>query len=313
MPEFATAQEALGFVVDQTMRINTTVYATQYPELNFAEIVPVNSEGPEWSQGVVTYITDGAGKADWFSGKSKDMRLADVSRGKSETSFSMAGIGYEFDLEEVNVAALVGQNLTNQKADAARRGGMEFIHEAALIGDAAKGFKGFLNHADPTQGLVALNGGASSRLFTDKTPDEVLGDVNGMLTGIYTGSNTVEMADTLLLPISQLLDIGQRTMDATRDETILSFIKRTNAYTMVTGRELTIRGLRELEGIGAGGTDRMVAYRRSPDIVEFYLPMPHKFLPVWQNGPMNFLVPGIFRLGQVDIKRPSAVRYGDGI
>src|SRR4051812_10736884 len=140
--QFATAQEALGFVQDQTMRINAEVYSVQYPELNYAELVPVDSTGPEWSSGVATYITDSAGKANWFHGKAKDMRLAEVTRGKTETTFDMAGIGYEFDLEEVNRASLVGQPLTNQKADAARRGAQEFIHGLALLGDSAKGVKG---------------------------------------------------------------------------------------------------------------------------------------------------------------------------
>lgn len=312
MPEFATTQDALGFVTDQTYRINAQVYATQYPELNFAELVPVNSEGPEWSSGVITYVTDSAGKAAWFSGGAKDMRLADVIRGKTDTTFDMAGIGYEFNLEEVNRAALVGQPLTNQKADAARRGATEFIYSAALIGDASKGFKGFLNHTAPTQGLVANNAGATSRLWVNKTPDEILADVNGVLTGIYTGSTTVEMADTLLLPIERLLYISQRRLDATSQETILGFLQRTNSYTVVTGRPLMIRGVRELITLGAGATARMVAYRRDPGVLEFYLPMPHRFMPVWHNGPLNFLIPGIFRLGGVDIRRPAAIRYADG-
>lgn len=313
MPEFADAQQALGFVTDQTFRINSEVYAVQYPELNFAELVPVNSQGPEWSSGVITYITDSAGKAAWFSGGAKDMRLADVIRGKTENVFDMAGIGYEFNLEEVNRAALVGQPLTNQKADAARRGANEFLHEACLLGDPNKGFKGFFNHAAPTQGNVALNAGATSRAWVNKTPDEILADFNTLITGVYTGSNTVEMADTVLLPIERLLYIGQRRVDPTMPETILSFLMRTNAYKMVTGRELTIKGARELITAGAGGTARMIAYRRHPSVLEFFLPMPHRFMPVWQNGPLNFLVPGIFRLGGVDIKRPAAVRFADGI
>jgi hypothetical protein len=312
MPEFATAQDALGYVTDQTYRINATVYAAQYPELNYAELVPVNSEGPEWSSGVITYMTDSAGKADWFSGKAKDMRLAEVIRGKTDTTFGMAGIGYEFDLEEVNRAALVGQPLTNQKADAALRGANEFIYSAALVGDAAKGFKGLFNSTIPTQGLVANNAGATSRLWANKTPDEILADVNTLLTGIYTGSATVEMADTLLLPIERLLYISQRRLDATSDQTILSFLQRTNSYTVVTGRPLMIRGVRELLTAGAGGTARMVGYRRDPGVLEYYLPMPHRFLPVWQNGPINFLIPGIFRLGALDIRRPGAIRYADG-
>lgn len=311
MPEFQTPQEALGFVTDQTFRINATVYAVQYPELNYAELVPVNSTGPEWASGVLTYITDSAGKAAWFSGGAKDIRLAEVLRSKTETTFDMAGIGYEFNLEEVNRAALVGQPLTTQKADAARRASQEFIHSIALLGDGLKGFNGLLNSALPTQGLVAQNAGATSRLWANKTPQEILNDINTVLSGIFTGSQTVEMADTLLLPIDSILSIGQTVMPNTT-ETILSFIGRTNAYTMTTGRPLTIRGVRELATLGAGGTRRLVAYRRDPAVVEFHLPMPHRFLPVWQNGPLNFLVPGIFRVGQAEIKRPASIRYADG-
>jgi hypothetical protein len=39
----------------------------------------------------------------------------------------------------------------------------------------------------------------------------------------------------------------------------------------------------------------------------------HRFLPIWQTGPMVYDIPGIFRLGGVEIRRPAAVRYLDGI
>lgn len=310
--QFATTQEALGFVTDQTYRINAEVYAIQYPELNYAELVPVDSQGPEWSSGVITYITDQAGKANWFSGGAKDMRLAEVNRGKTETTFDMAGIGYDFDLEEVNRAALIGQPLTNQKADAARRGAQEFIHGFALVGDAGKGVKGLINHTAPVSGLVANNAGATSRLWVNKTPNEVLTDVNAALTGIFTGSQTVEMANTVLLPIAKYLYLAQTRIDPTQSMTILQFLQQANTYTLTTGQPLMIRGVLELAGAGATATDRMVVYRRDPSVLSFYLPMPHRFLPVWQNGPLNFLVPGIFRVGGVEIRRPFAVRYQDG-
>jgi hypothetical protein len=48
-------------------------------------------------------------------------------------------------------------------------------------------------------------------------------------------------------------------------------------------------------------------------VLKMHIPMPHRFLPVWQTGPMRFDVPGIFRLGGLEIRRPKAVRYVDGI
>ena len=75
-----------------------------------------------------------------------------------------------------------------------------------------------------------------------------------------------------------------------------------------------IRGVfGHLDTAGASSSKRMVAYRRSPEVVKMHIPMPFRFLPAWQTGPLRFDVPGIFRVGGVDIRRPKAVRYLDGI
>ena len=64
---------------------------------------------------------------------------------------------------------------------------------------------------------------------------------------------------------------------------------------------------------GAAGVARMVAYRRDPSVLKLHIPMPHRFLPVFQPNPLRFEIPGVFRLGGLDIRRPKEVRYGDGI
>ena len=57
----------------------------------------------------------------------------------------------------------------------------------------------------------------------------------------------------------------------------------------------------------------MVAYRRDPQVLKMWIPMRHRFLDVWQRGPMVFDVPGIFRIGGLEIRLPAAMRYLDGI
>jgi hypothetical protein len=44
-----------------------------------------------------------------------------------------------------------------------------------------------------------------------------------------------------------------------------------------------------------------------------HIPMPHQFLQAREAGPLIFDVPGIFRLGGIEIRRPSAFRYSNGI
>ncbi|MFH0083619.1 major capsid family protein, partial [Pseudomonas aeruginosa] len=96
-------------------------------------------------------------------------------------------------------------------------------------------------------------------------------------------------------------------------ESILTYLQRNNVYTAQTGRPLMIKGLNGLDTAGAGGTARMISYRRDPSVLKMHIPMPHRFLQVYQAGPIRWEVPGIFRLGGVDIRRPAEVRYTDGI
>ncbi len=145
-----------------------------------------------------------------------------------------------------------------------------------------------------------------------KTPQEILLDVNTVITGIYTGTMNVEMADTLLLPSAQFLYISTTAVSDNYPMTILTWLRQNNAYTAKTGQPLDIRELRQLDGAGANSTDRMVAYRKAPDVLELYLPVPLTFLPPKDDG-WKFTVRGYFRTGGVDVKLPKAMRYADAI
>ena len=98
----------------------------------------------------------------------------------------------------------------------------------------------------------------------------------------------VELADTIYLPDEALNYIAATPYSATTMETILSFVMRTNLYTLTTGRPLTILSVRELStaatASGVAGTGRMVVYKNDENFVKLHLPMPHRFLPVYQDG-----------------------------
>jgi hypothetical protein len=305
-------QAAMGFVLSQTSRIETEVYEIQYPDIQYPSLIPVDTSGPEWIKSVTFFSMDKVGQAEFINGGSDSIPLADVSRAKHEEQVYMAGIGYGYSLEEINQAQFLSMNLTSDKASSARRAYEEFVDDLTLNGKSEIGFEGLFNHSNPTAANVAQNAAASSRLWASKTPDEIIADVNDLLSGVHTASKTVEMADTLLIPIERYLSISSTPRSSTSDTTILEYIRRNNVYSALTGQTLDIRGVRGLLTAGAGSTARMVAYRRDPQVLKLHLPMPHRFLPVFQQSPMNFVVPGIFRLGGLEIRRPGAVRYADG-
>lgn len=307
-------QNALAFVTRQATFIEPTVYQTRYQDIQYSQLVPVDTTAPEWVPSVTYFSLDGYGRAEWFNALSDDMPKVGITREKFETTVSLAGIGYGYDLDEIGQAMLLGINLTNDKALLARRLAEEKIDRTVLGGDPAKGFVGLFTATTPSATTAPADGASGATTFASKTPDQVLRDINGALTGIFTTSLGSEMADTIVLPYSVLLDLSTRRIDAVNQTTILEWIERNNIYTRTTGQPLTIRGVfGYADTAGAGGTKRLVAYRRSPEVLKFHMPMPFRFLPVWQTGPAKFDVPGIFRLGGLDIKRPVSVRYLDGI
>jgi hypothetical protein len=307
-------QLALSFLIRQGALIEPTVYQMRYMDIQYSQLIPVDTSAPEWIQSVTYFSMDGVGQAQWFAGQAQDVPKVEITREKFETTVSMAAIGYGYNLEELGTAQLLGMNLSADKAAMARRAAEEKIDAVAFVGDTGKGYKGLVNASTPTATTAPADGTGSATTFSSKTPDQILRDVNGQLTGMFTGTYGAEIADTILMPYSVLLDISTRRIDTVNQTTILEWLMRNNIYTLTTGQPLTIRGLFSyLETAGAGSTKRMVAYRRSPEVLKMHIPMPFRFLPAWQRGPINFDVPGIFRLGGVDIRRPKAVRYLDGV
>lgn len=313
---------ALAFVRGQSFAVNQTIYETRYPDWDFGRFVYVDTSGPAWAPGIVTYMSDSSGKAKWQSGYAKDVPLADVSQDMQTKTFSMAAIGYQYNIEEVNTAIQVGASLQDRRARAARLAYTKFMFDLTMKGSPEKGLGGLTNYAGVPVAAIPADGTGGVPYWVDaaglgtKTPAQIVRDINIVLQGISLATFDVEMADTILLPVEALNYIASTPYGVTTMETILSFVQRTNIYTLTTGRPLTIRSLRELgtAGVGAAaGTGRMVAYKNDAEYVKLHLPMPHQFLPVYQDGPLNWTIPGIFRTGGIEVMSLAAFRYADGI
>lgn len=312
-PNFFDAQTALGFLMPSFHNVEAEVYARKYPSFDYASLLPVITEGNEWAAGTVFRSSDIAGRADWLSGKGYDMPYADVTRGQHSHTYEMAGIGYEWTLEEMERASMEGRNLGTEKADAAKRIAEATLYGIAIEGDAEKGWTGLVNDPAVPAADAAATGSGSSTEWSSKTPDNILSDVNGAITGVYTSTGETEAANTVLLPTAKYQYLATTPRSGNSDTSILSYLLANNAYTAETGQPLLIRGTRALNGKGQGGSDRMVTYRRARDVVRFHLPMPHKFLAPFQKSSMTWEVAGIMRTGGTEVRLPKAVSYIDGI
>lgn len=305
------AQAALSFVISQTSHVETQVWKKLYPEITYPEFVPIDESAHPWATTVTYFSSDYTGKAAWIHSFAQDFPMVGTNRTKHETEVSMGGVGYGYNLQEISQAQMLGIPLTSDLAIASRDFYERHCEDIAYRGDAQKGYQGLLNNS--SVGVAAVADGASTNSeWETKTPDEIVADVNEALLDVYLDSNNIEMADTLLLPPSSYTLIATRRLDATMTTTILEHIQRVNVYTAQTSKPLKIRALRDLETAGAANTKRMVAYRRSPDVVKLHRPMSLRFFPV-QQIMLDYRVPAAYRIGGTDVRRPGAMRYRDGI
>lgn len=313
--QFKDAQAALSFLQQTAQFVEPGIYELKYPEIQYPNLVPVDTSGSEWMKSIGFYTSDKVGQATWFNHLANDVPFANISLAKLEQPIEMASIGYYWTLEEAGQAAMSSGptiNVVTERAAAARRAAEEFIDRIAFFGDTTKNWTGLTNDANVTIVGAPADGTGSSALWANKTGIQMGRDINLILSAVYTGSLTTETADTLLLPPDRFTTLAGSLLTNTAVSG-LSYVQQSNAYTALTGSPLTIRTVRGLETAGAGGVARAIAYRRDAQVLKLHLPMPFNFRPVMQATALRFDVPGIFRTGGVEIRRPGSMRYLDNI
>jgi len=308
---FNDAQVGYAFLTPQLYRIETEVYMTRYPSFDISRFMTVDSSGDMWDVGTLVYSMDQVGQAEFMSGAGFDMPYASSKMTQFTKNFHLAAVGYEWNTQELQRAAKMGRSLSSDKAAAAKLAADRFIYGIAMNGqtprgEAEKGWTGFVNNASAPSAQVANDGTGPSRLWSAKTPDQILRDINEAITAVETGTSETHVANTLILPTSSYNYVSSVRVTDT-GETILSFLQRNNT----AGESLTILKSRALETAGTSNTKRLVAYDRSPQVLKFHLPGPHQFLPPFQKSSMTYEVGGIMNVGGVEVRLPKAIVYRD--
>ncbi len=308
---FSDAQVGIAFLTPQLYRIETEVYSTRYPSFDITRFMSVDSSGSMWDVGTLVYSQEDVGQAEFLAGGAFDMPYASNRMSQATKAFHLAGIGYEWNTQEMQRAAMLGRSLSSDKARAAKLAADRFIYGIGMNGqtpraESEKGWTGFINNASAPSAQVAADGTGSSRLWSAKTVDLILRDINAALTAVETGTSETHVANTLVLPTSSYNYIASTRVGDT-NATILQFLQANN----VAGESLTILKSRALETAGTGSTTRMIAYDKDPQVLKFHLPGPHTFLPPFQKASMVYEVAGIMNVGGVEVRLPKAIVYRD--
>lgn len=305
------SQQAFAYFNQQLATIEAAVYAKQYPAKNWDKIIPVDTSGNPWADGYIYRSTDYTGEARIGANlRASDIPLVNLNRAEHSGRLVNIVTGYDYTLQDVQQASMLGLPLDADSALACREVYENAMETIVFNGHAASGFEGLLALTGVTT-VAVPNGGGGTPTWATKTGDEIAADINAALIGVHSASNTVEMADTVLLADDSYNLLATKRLGDT-EQTVLEWLRTNNVYTASSGKPLTIRAVRQLRTAGAGGTRRMLVYRNDPDVVRIKLPLPLQFFPT-QNELFVFRRPALARTGGVNLRRPGAFRYSDGM
>lgn len=303
------------FFARELEHIKARTYDVKRPEFKATRLIPVSTDAGPGAETITYEQYDEVGIMKIISNYAADLPRSDVKAAEFTSKVKSLGGSYGYNIQEIRNAQKAGKPLNQRKATATRRAYDQGVNSIAWFGNAAAGILGMLTQPN-VPAAVAATGGTTGYVVWDgascKNAEEILEDLNAIVTSIETVTKGVEVPDTILLPVSQHRKISTTRMAAGTDTTIKEFFMKNNPEikTIEWVNELT--DVNPLPSGTAGTKDCMVCYRRDPDALTLELPQPFEQFPA-QERNLEFVVPTHARIGGVIVYYPLSMRIVEGI
>lgn len=294
-------------------------YDTKYPDIFWQKVIPagsVETDIPEGATSTSYGVRDWSGTGAFDVSQSGSTPTVGLSVAKPVVipilDASVGGFLTRADIRTYTHAH--GGTLDTELSGVMKKASERHVEGTFFYGDGDVGFTGWMNEPNITVAQAFDNAALNSKKWIDKTPDEILKDINFYMAQIFTDSLQMHQANSVFIPTAQYADIATRRMGILETTiTVLDYIKRSNLFTATTGQELNIMGIPHLKNAGAGGVvDRMVILQNDADYQKLPFPIPYRFLPPVPMGLQTNLF-AEYKFGPYHNRWPASALYIDEI
>ena len=259
----------------------------------------------------------GNGKA-WIGKDTNQITGISVDIAKIPHQLRPWGMELKYTILELESAAKLGRPIDVQKYEGLQLKHQMDIDEQVYIGDTTTGDTGLINNSLMTNVSNLPNGVSASPNWSTKSPDEILADVNTMLTSVWQASAWAVMPTRLLLPPAQFGFISTQKVSSAGNVSILKYIQDNNLLTTSGKGLLEILPLKWLIGAGIGGTlgvtgtvDRAFVYNKNKNYVRYPMTLLQR-TPV-QYDSIYHKTTYFCRMGAVELVYPEICGAFDGL
>lgn len=278
--------------------IRAQAYRTQYPDLLGRVLVPVNNDISNGADVYTARIYDQTGQAAIGSNFSSQSPRADVV--SKEAFYPIRSIrgSYAYSIQDVRASILSGQDLPQERANAARSMIERAIDDMIFFGSKITGVYGLTNNPD----TLSVTCGTA---WASATVAEIVEDMQEMVDKIGTETKEVEKPDTFAIAPSLYRIVNARIVADTNGKTILEWFKMRNPG-------ITVIVADKLAASNPSSKPQIIVYQRNIDKLEAVIPQEFEQLAPQDRG-MESLTECHARCGGTAIKFPKSVLYGTGM
>ncbi len=307
-----------AFLIGELERLDPTMHEplvdVQWSrDIDLREDVSIADETSSFTNS--TFAANGGltpnGKA-WIGKNANAIPGVALDIGKTAAPLYLWGMEVSYTIPELESAQKMGRPVDAQKLEGLKLKHQMDIDEMVYIGDTTLGKTGLVNNAAVTNVTnVANNAGGTSSLWTAKTPDEILADINEILTSAWAASGYAVTPQRLLVPPAQFGYLVTAKVSSAGNVSILKYVQDNSIALANNGSALQIYPSKWLVGRGASSKDRMVAYTKKSNRVRYPL-VPLQRTPL-EYRSIYHLTTYFGRMGVVEVPYPETIAYRDGI
>jgi hypothetical protein len=250
------------------------------------------------------------GNFPWVSAETNAIPGVSVNGEKLVYPLRLLAREISYTSVELDRSQLTGQPIDVQKLDAFNILYQMNTDQMVYLGSSDVGATGLLNEST-VAASTAVNGVSGSPLWVNKTPDEILADVNSEIAAVWLTAAYAICPSKIVLPPNQFSYIASQKVSSAGNVSILKFVKENSIALQINGVELDIQPCKWNAGAGVNGTDRMLCYTNDEIRVRFPM-VPLRRETAYYQG-IRFIAPYLWAFGQVEFPYPETLGYLDGI
>ena len=258
----------------------------------------------------------GNGKA-WIGKATDQVTGVGVDIAKTPHPLIPWGMELKYTILELESAARLGRPVDQQKLEGLQLKHQMDIDEMVYIGDTSQGQTGLLNDGSVTYQNFP-NGASGSPLWSKKTPDEILADVNSAITTVWGASGWAVMPTDMRIPPAQFGYISTAKVSQAGNISILKYVQENSILTTSGKGKLNILPLKWCIGAGQGGTigtlgtvDRCLVYTKDKKRVRYPMTLLQR-TPI-QYDSIYHKTTYYCRLGCIEVVYSPTLGYFDGL